>query len=133
MTPPIKPRAKPCGSCPYRRDVPAGVWHPEEYAKLPKYDAPTAWQPQGVFMCHTQDGSVCAGWLGCHGSLNLLAVRLAMIKGADPASFAMPSESIPLFGSGAEAARHGLSGVERPKAAARTVILKLSRMKGRKR
>ena len=31
-------RPKPCASCPYRCDVPSGVWHPDEYAKLEVYD-----------------------------------------------------------------------------------------------
>jgi hypothetical protein len=30
----IGPRRRPCSSCPYRRDVPSGLWSAEEYDKL---------------------------------------------------------------------------------------------------
>jgi hypothetical protein len=32
------PAPKPCESCPYRKDVPSGVWSEGEYRKLPQYD-----------------------------------------------------------------------------------------------
>jgi hypothetical protein len=35
------PTKYPCPSCPYRKDVPSGVWAPEEYDKLPAYDNDT--------------------------------------------------------------------------------------------
>ena len=49
---PVRPPAKsPCGSCPYRQDVPSGVWAASEYEKLPAYDAPeTFMQPPGLFI-----------------------------------------------------------------------------------
>lgn len=34
-------RREPCSACPYRVDVPAGVWAREEYDKLDPYDLPT--------------------------------------------------------------------------------------------
>lgn len=43
-------RTEPCSSCPYRRDVPSGVWHREEYEKLLQYDDSTEILP--AFMCH---------------------------------------------------------------------------------
>lgn len=66
------PAPKPCASCPYRRDVPSGVWHPDEYTKLRRYDEDTSQQPAGLFICHQTDAEndarrVCAGWVGCHG------------------------------------------------------------------
>ncbi|MGS2619304.1 DUF6283 family protein [Micromonospora sp. LZ34] len=78
------PATAPCGTCPYRRDVPSGVWDAAEYAKLPAYDQPTARQPGGLFLCHQADGRVCAGWAGCHDTDNLLALRLAALQGMDP-------------------------------------------------
>ncbi|MFD7961193.1 DUF6283 family protein [Streptomyces zaomyceticus] len=39
------PAPRPCASCPYRRDVPSGVWSRGDYVKLPLYDGPTWTQP----------------------------------------------------------------------------------------
>lgn len=126
MTNVPKPPAKnPCGSCPYRRDVPSGVWHPSEYAKLPEYDKSTAEQPPGVFLCHQQDGRMCAGWVGCHDQQNLLALRFWALNGADPDDVDEVLDyttEVPLFDSGAEAAEHGMAEVETPgPKAARTI------------
>ena len=65
----LPPARTPCATCPYRTDVPSGVWAPEEYAKLLAYDEETAYQPLSVFLCHQVDGRVCAGWAGCHDGL----------------------------------------------------------------
>lgn len=46
------PAGNPCGSCPYRRDAPAGLWHPEELSLLTGYDAETWEQPRTLFLCH---------------------------------------------------------------------------------
>ena len=129
------PAPNPCASCPYRRDVPSGIWHPEEYEKLPRYDAPTYEQPTGLFLCHQtgadDDGRrVCAGWVGCHGG-ELLGLRLGASTGAlDPqdvdATFAYESP-VPLFASGAAAAAHGLREVETPSVAAVTASEKIRR------
>lgn len=62
--------------------MPSGVWHPDEYAKLPGFDRPTAEQPPGVFLCHQQNGRVCAGWAGCHDMAQSLGVRFAVQSGA---------------------------------------------------
>lgn len=99
----------PCKSCPYRRDVPSGVWAPEEYAKLPPYDGSMGDQIMGggiaLFDCHQQDGKLCAGWLGCHGPYNLVALRLTSCPiGPDIMTYESP---IPLWGSGAAAKAHG--------------------------
>lgn len=117
------PAPRPCASCPYRRDVPSGVWHPEEYAKLPAYDRDTPSQPTQVFLCHQQDATsdrkrVCAGWAGCHDGRHLLSLRFAVMTGnmtpeAVDATLDYRSP-VRLFRSGAEAARHGLAEVERP-------------------
>jgi hypothetical protein len=112
------PADKPCISCPYRRDVPSGVWAANEYDKLPRYDEPTWSQPPAVFLCHQVDGRVCAGWAGCHDTDELLSLRVAGV------SESMTMEEIeatrdyvspvPLFASGAEAREHGLAELETP-------------------
>ena len=114
----LHPAVRPCGTCPYRCDVPSGVWHPSEYAKLPPYDLPTAEQPLSVFMCHQQDGRVCAGWAGCHDMTNTLAVRVGAATGnltADTVDALLDyTTPTPLFASGTEAAEHGLAEVDDP-------------------
>jgi hypothetical protein len=126
--PPL-PAASPCGSCPYRRDVPSGVWHRSEYEKLPQFDQPTPLQPIGVFLCHQVDGRICAGWAGCHDMTHSLGVRLALLASAlDPDEadalydYTTP---VPLFTSGREAAEHGLADVEHPSPAARRTAQKI--------
>ncbi len=128
----VKPPAtSPCGSCPYRRDVPSGIWAAEEYKKLPAYDQDTAYQPAGVFLCHQVNGHMCAGWVGCHGASNLLALRLAAAYGHlpdDDLDAALSYESpVPLFATGQEAADHGLADLEHPDDRARKAIDKLTR------
>lgn len=124
------PAPRPCESCPYRRDVPSGVWVAEEYAKLPAFDRPTAEQPPGLFLCHQQDGRACAGWAGCHDMDASLALRFAAI-------FGVPAETleaiydyvspVPLWPSGAAAAAHGLAAIDAPPADAERLIDKLTR------
>ena len=118
-----KPAKQPCGSCPYRRDVPSGLWSPEEYAKLPAYDGQTWEQPTSLFMCHQRDGCLCAGWLACHDTDHLLALRLHCV---DPSAFGYVSP-VPVFGSGAEAAAHGSADIDAPGIAARRMIVGLER------
>ena len=120
------PAAAPCASCPYRQDIPSGVWTEHEYRKLVDYDDPTALQPIGVFMCHQQDGRLCAGWVGCHDMNHNLAIRFAGMEGVlsqDDFDKALDYEtSVPLFSSGAEAAQHGMEEIEDPGPAARKII-----------
>jgi Family of unknown function (DUF6283) len=132
----VKPPAvRPCGSCPYRRDVPSGIWHPDEYAKLPRFDAPIQEQPPAVFLCHQQDGRVCAGWAGCHDMDASLGLRIACATGAlsDVDAVLGYVSPVPLFGSGAEAAAHGLAELEAPGVAARRVMGKVARRRARHR
>jgi hypothetical protein len=65
----------PCVSCPYRKDIPSGIWRADEYAKILVYDNPTFDQPIKTFGCHKNDGTICRGWLHCHGT-NALAIRM---------------------------------------------------------
>lgn len=107
----MKPPKVPCGTCPYRKDVPSGIWAPEEYAKLPPYDRQTWAQPMAVFMCHQKDGCLCGGWLMAHDRGNLLALRLA--RDVDPSVWDYAPD-VAVFGSGLEAAEHGLRQIKRP-------------------
>lgn len=128
------PAPNPCGSCPYRRDVPSGVWEASEYEKLPAYDEETHAQPTGVFLCHQQDGKACAGWVGCHDMQHSLGLRLASGMGLieDPDAFLDYETRVPLFDSGMEAAEHGLAGIENPDLEARRVIDKLTAKRERR-
>ncbi len=129
----IKPPApRPCESCPYRRDVPSGVWAPEEYAKLLDYDKLTGEQPTQAFLCHQQNGRVCAGWLGCHlkapRGRDLLSLRFLFRSSDD--WLAMEEildykSPVPLFSSSREAAEHGLTEVDNPDYDAARIINKI--------
>ena len=126
-----RPSGAPCGSCPYRRDVPAGIWDASEYEKLRRYDGGTLDQLMqggtGMFFCHQNDGHLCAGWVGCHDLDHLLAVRMNPVA---PETFDYVSP-VPLFASGNEAAEHGLGGVDDPGPDALAAIAKLERRRGR--
>ncbi|WP_354670725.1 DUF6283 family protein [Streptomyces flavofungini] len=136
MSPSHRPPApRPCETCPYRRDVPSGIWSEADYEKLRKYDAETPNQPEKLFQCHQADADsaarrICAGWAGCHGP-HLLALRMAMIKGyIDEATFraSINYESpAPLFSSGNEAADHGQSDIDAPTVEAHRLIEKITR------
>lgn len=133
----ILPPSRPCGSCPYRRDVPSGVWSEEEYDKLPRYDGDTASQPTSVFLCHQQNGRMCSGWVGCHDMQQSMGIRIGVLSDRiDPddldAIFDYESP-VPLFASGAEAAAHGMAEVQAPSPEAGRVITKLNRKRGRTR
>lgn len=126
-----RPARNPCGSCPYRQDVPSGIWHPSEYAKLPPYDGATGEQPPGLFACHQQDGRLCAGWVGCHDMDNSLAVRLGASMGTlspdDVQALLDYSTDVPLWESGTEAAEHGMAEVGEPSWEARRKVERLLR------
>lgn len=99
------PAKRPCGTCPYRRDVPAGIWDASEYAKLADYDGETFEQrSMRLFFCHKADGHLCAGWVACHDTDHLLALRLHRV---DPSVYTYRSP-VPVFASGAQARDHGL-------------------------
>lgn len=121
----------PCGSCPYRKDVPSGIWAKHEYDKLPGYDGET-WEQQSVavFMCHQRDGRLCGGWLACHGASELLALRLC--RRVHPSVYAYTTD-VAVFASGAVARAHGLKDIPKPKAAARKMVAGLVRLRASKR
>lgn len=124
------PRRTPCASCPYRQSVPSGVWHPDEYAKLRRYDGDTHEQTSiAVFQCHQGAGDVCSGWLGHRDPADLLAVRLGVLTGALDPSCAEYTTDVPLFESGAAAAEHGCRDVEDPDDRAQRTIGKIMRVR----
>lgn len=124
----FSPPKVPCGSCPYRRDVPSGIWSAEEYAKLPRYDLETPEQPTGVFLCHQRDGCLCGGWIMSHKRHHLLSLRLAAMRGdLDPAVWSYAPE-VEVFGSGQEAAWHGLQDIAAPGPEAQRVMRGLGRL-----
>lgn len=127
--------AEPCKSCPYRRDVPSGVWHPEEYTRLAAYDGEIIDQfmkkATALFFCHQLDGQLCAGWVACHGTDHTLAFRLHG-QHVDPSVYEATFKT-PVFASGAEAAAHGMKDVARPGEAAERTMERLARSRGMRR
>jgi hypothetical protein len=123
-----RPAKVPCGSCPYRRDVPSAVWDASEYRKLPEYDGPTWAQKPSLFLCHQQDGHLCAGWLACHGTDDLLALRFNAVH-ESAYNYQSP---VPVFSSGAEACKHGMKDIDDPSAESRRVVASLTQKRLRK-
>jgi hypothetical protein len=123
MTDKLTCAARPCASCPYRKDVPSGVWAPDEYDKLVAYDGEMIEQlvngAIGVFMCHQRDGHLCAGWVAAHGPHDLLGLRLS--HKVAPEVFDYETD-IPVFSSGAEAREHGMADIEIPGKKARRLM-----------
>lgn len=129
----ITPRRRPCSTCPYRRDVPSGIWDAHEYDKLPSYDGSTTEQVMAgafaLFFCHTADGSLCAGWVGCHDMAENLAIRM-VAENIDYDAVLQYQSPVPLFGSGAEAAEHGKREISNPSPAACAKIQRLLKQRG---
>ena len=128
------PAPRPCASCPYRRDVPSGVWDASEYDKLPAYDRDTGEQPMDLFLCHQTNADspgarLCAGWVGCHGQ-ELLALRLALAMGRIDAAVMAYTTDVPLFESGSAAAEHGKARIDEPDDLAVYVIRKVAARRG---
>jgi hypothetical protein len=132
----LRPRARPCSSCPYRRDCPSGIWAASEYTKLRSYDGDVPDQlaagALGPFMCHQRAGDLCAGWVACHDMANNLAVRLGHRDMDLDAVYGYVSP-VPVFGSGAEAADHGMRDLAEPGARANRKIRALIRLVGVRR
>ena len=117
-------RSMPCSACPYRLDVPSGLWDASEYEKLRDYDRPTAYQPPAAFACHATPDHLCNGWAVVHTTrgheYDLLALRL---EGVD----AIPDAGVPMFDSGNDAADWGQRDIENPSPAAFEAVWKLMR------
>lgn len=121
----------PCKSCPYRCDVPSGVWAAEEYERLPAFDGDIPEQLMAgatyLFMCHQDDGHICAGWVACHGPENLLALRLhGAAERLDPSVWDYVSP-VPVFASGREACDHGKRDLDEPSAVAARTVARIKR------
>lgn len=115
MSEPSLPRKTPCASCPYRKDVPSGVWHEEEYLKLELYDGETYEQQSiATFYCHQGNGCVCSGWLAHRDPNELLAVRVGLARGHLDPSVMDYTSTVPLFETGAAAAAHGIADIDAP-------------------
>lgn len=124
---------RPCGSCPYRKDVPSGVWDPHEYEKLVEYDLQTPFQPVARFDCHQRDGNLCAGWVACHGMEGptaLLSLRLLDFQGRLAEGVYGYKTDVPVFASGSEAAEHGMADIAEPGDKANKLINKLRPLVG---
>ena len=119
-------RKNPCASCPFRQNVPSGVWDESEYEKLKEYDGETHEQTSvATFLCHHGDGQVCSGWLGHRDPLDMLAVRIGISLGKLDPSVAEYTTSVPLFETGAAAAEHGMKEIEAPGPKAAETIKKV--------
>jgi len=114
--------------------VPSGVWSAHEYAKLPLYDGPTWRQSARLFQCHQTDrdssqARLCAGWVGCHGGEELLALRIAgpnrTMESHDIQASMAYKTKVPLFESGAAAAEHGMRDIENRSDEARDMAEKI--------
>lgn len=131
VRPPLK---TPCGSCPYRKDVPSGVWHSEEYDKLPDFDKETSEQPTAVFLCHQQNGHLCGGWTAVHDMSQSMGLRIAfglgMIDPADADAIFDYTTTTPLWSSGEEAAAHGKADIAEPSDKAQRIVGKLLKKPG---
>lgn len=124
----------PCTTCPYRRDVPSGIWSADEYAKLPPYDRPTMEQPPTLFMCHQNSDGLCTGWLQSYANrehrYDLLALRLSYRQFSREVSrVALMEPLVKLFRTGAAAANHGMKAIRRP---GRKAMLAIERFKTKK-
>jgi hypothetical protein len=132
----IKCAKAPCASCPYRKDVPSGIWAAMEYDKLLSYDGEMFEQVMkgglSRFDCHQNDGKLCAGWVGCHGPGNLLALRILWLDGRLDPSVLDYQSPVPLWASGAEASAHGKRSINRPGVRAHDMIDRLVRKRKRK-
>lgn len=126
MTLHVAPR--PCESCPYRRDVPSGVWAAEEYEKLIGYDEDVQ-SEFSTFHCHQENATgidtVCRGWLTV--ARESVGARLAVLDGrvTDEQRYAEPL--VPLWPTGRAAAEHGLDEIKRPSERALAMMAKLTR------
>ena len=124
----LAPRKTPCATCPYRKNVPQGIWDWSEYQKLRRYDEDTATQPPNLFMCHQGEGDICMGWWSCGGQpFELLAVRLAVIRGEIALEELENITTIPIHPTHSAAAGHGTEKYYDPPQEARDAIEKIVR------
>lgn len=74
-------RKTPCDECPWRRDVPTGVFPPEAF----RISAGTSYDmARSNFSCHMKGAkrpAICAGFL-CRGANHNMSVRMAVMAGS---------------------------------------------------
>lgn len=121
---PLHVAPRPCVTCPYRRDTPPGIWAPEEYEKLARYDDERV---LALFLCHqtnaTGTPTACRGWLTVHQES--VAARLAVLHGRVTDDQRYAEVDVELYVTGTEARDAGLAGVKRPDEAAQRAMDKL--------
>lgn len=130
------PADQPCRWCPFRRDVPSGIWAPEEYAKLAARDVETVYQPVEIFACHLygkgERRRYCAGAAGCYDADHLLALRVGLMNGEITPEVADQIRTyvspVPLFSTGVEAALHGMAEITNTSTEARAAMDKLNKI-----
>ena len=127
-TPPAPPKV-PCGTCPYRKDTPSGIWAREEYEKLPLYDGDTGEQimkgATALFMCHQRDGRLCGGWLVTHDRDHLAALRFNRVDD----SVRDYAPDVECWESGQAAHDHGVEDLDYPSPEAVRKIAGIARKK----
>ena len=129
-------RKDPCPSCPYRLDAPSGLWERDEYEKLIRFDGDVPEQIYAgafnAFSCHLQTGQLCAGWVGCHGPDNLLALRLLALRHRLDPSVMEYETDVPLHPSGQAAYDYGVRDVDDPDAVTLRKAAALKRLHDRR-
>jgi len=76
-------------------------------------------------MCHSESSKLCRGWLSVQ--CESVAVRLLIMNSEVTTDEVFANPPVPLFKSGAQAAKHGLRDINRPKERARKKINALSK------
>lgn len=130
----LRPRPSPCASCPFRCDVPSGVWSAQEYEALRDYDGGADEQASSrhglfVFMCHQGDDHLCSGWVGHRDPHELIALRIGVAMGRVVRDVFSYSTSVRLFATGAAACKHGKIRITRPGAKAREMVEKIMKVR----
>lgn len=68
---------KPCGTCPYRRSTPLGVWDKAEYDNLRDQDRREF--GGSTFGCHLGDDTYCRGWLADQKKRGVPSIMLRLL------------------------------------------------------
>lgn len=81
---------EPCKTCPYRRDVPIGTWHREEFQNLRAQNSRDFGEQFG---CHAtrkaaRGPSVCGGWLLDQRNHGVPSLSLRMTLMSNPEALA---------------------------------------------
>lgn len=117
----------PCPTCPYRRDVPSGVWAEQEYVRLKEFDDQ---RKISAFLCHNggsdpkTNRTLCRGWVEVHNQNWGVRLALCQVEWNDANS--KPTK-VPLYKSGAQAMKAGLRKLNQPSREARAICDKLAR------